>query len=125
MSQSEDIDAVNQFMKEQRVNIKDYPSLTKTLDSWDTWYAGLGWYDKTFNSSSWIRAKQYREEVENIYKTYIPIQPGQPTVPKPPILPTVPVNTTQMIKIVAYGTGAIIGGLIILKAIKLMPENSR
>jgi hypothetical protein len=126
MSQSEDIDAVNQFMIDQRRNTKNYPSLTGILDSWDKWYAELDWTSKVFDSVAWIKAKQYREQVETVYKTYKPLEPGKPSVPDNPIIPDVlkPANSTQAIRWLTYGTGAIIAGLIILKVVKLVPQSS-
>jgi hypothetical protein len=121
MSMSEDIEAINRFMIDQRHNTKEYPSLVGILDSWDKWY--LDWSSSIFYSTSdetLAKAKQYKKQVETVYSTYKPIQPGKPTEPVVPIIPDVlkPKSTTQAVTWLAYAAGAIIGGLIILKTVK-------
>lgn len=107
--------AVNQYMQDQRKNVIAYPPLVTILNDWDSWWVKLDNLTKSTDKSVWEIAKSRREQVELVYKSYKPLIP-----PVDPVV--IPVSDSKVLKTVVYSLSALIGGLIILKTIKLIPR---
>jgi peptidoglycan hydrolase-like protein with peptidoglycan-binding domain len=75
MSNSEDIDAINTYMKNQRSKIGSYPGLQTKLDNWDAWYNGLSWATKMYDASM-TAARERRADVKNLIDTGVPWVPA-------------------------------------------------
>lgn len=75
MSNSDDIEAINNYMIAQESRAGDYPDIIPLLRNWRSWYADLGWVDK-MQDSTLADAKAKRDAVKRIYNEAPPWVPA-------------------------------------------------
>lgn len=60
MSQSEDIEAINNYFISQKSKLANSIAATKAAE-WDSWYKNLSWWDKNWTSSAYDTARKMRD----------------------------------------------------------------
>lgn len=59
MSQSEDMEAVNRYIASAPLKTKE---AGRVHDEWRRWYDGLSWLEKSWDSETWDRARNLRNQ---------------------------------------------------------------
>lgn len=91
---ADSIEAIYQYVRNQRPNIEKYPGLLKKIENFEAWYQTLSWYDKNIDSSETLnQAKRLRNEVndamhQKIPDTWVPADAPQTSPQAPPIIST-------------------------------------
>jgi peptidoglycan hydrolase-like protein with peptidoglycan-binding domain len=77
MSQSQDMDAIDHYMK--TANAATPAALKQQID-WKVWFSGLSWFDKSTNADILAKARRRRDDFNLANKGTTPA--GQPSLPQ-------------------------------------------
>lgn len=128
-SDKETLDAIYDYIRNQRPRINEFPGLLQEIQSFESWYQGLGWYDRNIVSKEALdEAKRRRNKLNEVMKTKIPDTwvPADAPQTSPPKVPK-PIIPTQYKIGVAVGAGiaaviaVAIGVRLGLKKLKVIP----
>jgi hypothetical protein len=120
---TDDLEAIKTYIVNQRKVIHQYPGLLEQIQSFESWYQGLGWYDihimieDTTNEA--IRRRFAINDIlgQRIPDDWVPADGGfQTPPPKPPPPPLIPTSY----KFAAVITATAITSLAILKKFRIL-----
>jgi hypothetical protein len=91
---SDNLEAIYQYVRNQRPNIDKYPGLLKKIEEFEGWYQTLSWFDKNVVSDDNLnKARRLRNDVndamhQKIPDTWVPADAPQTSPDLPPAVPT-------------------------------------
>ncbi len=91
-----DLTAIYDYVRKQREFINQFPGLLALIQSFESWYQGLSWYDKSINlKETTFEAIRRRDAINALLGAQLPDdwipadspQTSPPAPPKPPLIP--------------------------------------
>lgn len=118
---TDDLNAIYDYVRNQRPKIDKYPHLLPAIQSFESWFLGLGWYDKaimiqdTYNEAVRRRIEINKIMGQAIPDNWVPHDAPQTAPPKKEesLIPT-------SYKIAAVATVAGVTTLVILKKFSVL-----
>jgi len=128
LGSTEETAAIYEYVRNQRANINRYPLLLPAIQSFESWYQGLSWFEKyVMTNDTFNEAVRRRDAINAIMnqKTpddYIPADAAQTAPPEPTITQKLFDTPTRLA--LAVGAGAI-GLLVIANTVTAMTSPRR
>ena len=128
LGSTKETDAIYDYVRSQRQYVDKYRLLLPAIQSFESWYQGLSWYEKyVMTNNTFNEAVRRRDAINAIMNektpdTYVPADAAQTAPPEPTIAQSLVDTPTKLA--VAVGVGAI-GLLVIANTISAMASPRR
>jgi hypothetical protein len=111
--------AIYNYVREQRTQIHEYPDVLPLIESFESWYQGLGWYDKGLGiGATTDEARRRKAAINAALERKIPddwVPADRPQTPPPeekPLVPDVPLKWKIVAGVVGLATLGLVGARV-------------
>lgn len=104
------LDAIYNYVRESRTKIDQFPDALPIIQSFESWYQGLGWYDRAIDiGKTTDEARRRKAALNEVLERKIPddwVPADRPQTPPPEEVPLVDQIPLQY-KVAAVGVGVL------------------